>query len=120
MTLLNRHNNDTSDYLDACDAITDEGATPDVDLESLWRRVAFSVAIHNTDDHMRNHGFLRSRGGWNLAPPCSMSTPSLTSPKTASPASTVHAPPTTNYSASNRSQANADSRPNDVTPWPAR
>ncbi|MFB9312906.1 type II toxin-antitoxin system HipA family toxin [Nocardioides plantarum] len=68
MTLLNRRDNDTSDYLDVCDAITDEGASPDADLESLWRRVALSVAIHNTDDHMRNHGFLRARGGWTMSP----------------------------------------------------
>ena len=38
------------------------------DLHALYRRVAFSVAIHNTDDHLRNHGFLATGGGWTLAP----------------------------------------------------
>ena len=37
-------------------------------LRELWRRVAFSVAVHNTDDHVKNHGFLRSRQGWHLSP----------------------------------------------------
>jgi len=37
-------------------------------LRELWRRIAFSIAIHNTDDHLRNHGFLRRGAGWSLAP----------------------------------------------------
>jgi serine/threonine-protein kinase HipA len=68
MTLLGRSDRDVSDYVDICDAISDEGAATTADLEALWRRVAFSVAIHNTDDHLRNHGFLRAPGGWTLAP----------------------------------------------------
>ena len=38
------------------------------DLTELWRRIAFSIAINNTDDHMRNHAVLRSPGGWTLSP----------------------------------------------------
>jgi serine/threonine-protein kinase HipA len=68
MTLLGRSDGDVSDYTDICDAISDEGAATTSDLEALWRRVAFSVAIHNTDDHLRNHGFTRAPGGWTLAP----------------------------------------------------
>ena len=34
----------------------------------LFRRVAFSVALHNTDDHLRNHGFIRADAGWQLSP----------------------------------------------------
>jgi len=68
MTLLGRSDGDVSDYTDVCDAISDEGAATTNDLEGLWRRVAFSVAIHNTDDHLRNHGFTRAPGGWTLAP----------------------------------------------------
>lgn len=68
MTLLGRSDGDVSDYTDVCDAISDEGAATNLDLEVLWRRVAFSVAIHNTDDHLRNHGFTRAPGGWTLAP----------------------------------------------------
>lgn len=26
------------------------------------------MAVHSTDDHLRNHGFLRARGGWRLSP----------------------------------------------------
>ncbi len=68
MTLLGRSDGDVSDYIDICDAISDEGAATTPDLDALWRRVAFSVAIHNTDDHLRNHGFTRAPGGWTLAP----------------------------------------------------
>ncbi|MEJ7798694.1 MAG: HipA domain-containing protein, partial [Solirubrobacteraceae bacterium] len=39
------------------------------DLRQLWRRIAFSILIRNTDDHLRNHGFLRtSTAGWSLSP----------------------------------------------------
>jgi serine/threonine-protein kinase HipA len=38
------------------------------DLEQLFRRVAFNVAIGNRDDHLRNHGFLLSDRGWRLSP----------------------------------------------------
>ena len=39
------------------------------DLRELWRRIAFSILIRNTDDHLRNHGFLRTNtAGWSLAP----------------------------------------------------
>lgn len=38
------------------------------DLRQLWRRIAFNVLISNTDDHLRNHGFLRAPHGWRLAP----------------------------------------------------
>lgn len=68
MTLLGKTDGSVSDYVEICDAISDFGSATDTDLEALWLRVAFSVAIHNTDDHMRNHGFTRSRGGWTLAP----------------------------------------------------
>ena len=68
MTLLGRSEDDVCDYADLCDAVSDEGSATNADLEALWRRIAFSVAIHNTDDHLRNHGFLRAKGGWTLAP----------------------------------------------------
>ena len=44
-----------------------ESASPTSDLRRLWLRVAVSVALHNTDDHLRNHGVIRS-DGWRLAP----------------------------------------------------
>jgi len=40
----------------------------DADLEQLFRRVAFNVAVGNRDDHLRNHGFVLGKTGWRLAP----------------------------------------------------
>ena len=51
-------------------AIADYGdpASIATDLEQLLRRAMFNVMVGNRDDHLRNHGFLFSRGGWRLAP----------------------------------------------------
>ncbi len=68
MSLLAARDGDWHDYTEIADAISDYGSNPRIDLADLYRRVAFSVAIHNTDDHLRNHGFVRSRGAWTLAP----------------------------------------------------
>jgi len=39
------------------------------DLAELWRRIVFNICVSNTDDHLRNHGFLlASQEGWRLAP----------------------------------------------------
>jgi len=56
------------DYLQLVEAISDHGSDVKADLAELWKRIAFSIAINNTDDHLRNHGFLRDRGGWTLSP----------------------------------------------------
>src|SRR6202167_4300899 len=38
-------------------------------MEALWRRLVFNILISNTDDHLRNHGFLyEGQAGWRLAP----------------------------------------------------
>lgn len=55
-------------YLDLAEFIMKLGASPNSDLEQLWRRIVFYIAIKNTDDHLRNHGFLLSPTGWKLAP----------------------------------------------------
>lgn len=55
-------------YLDLVQLIMEKGAAPDKDLEQLWRRIVFSIAVKNTDDHLRNHGFLLSDAGWMLSP----------------------------------------------------
>ena len=44
------------------------GASPQKDLIELWKRIVFSMAVSNTDDHFRNHGFLLSDAGWELSP----------------------------------------------------
>lgn len=57
-----------SDYHELVESLAEHGSNVTTDLGELWRRIAFSIAINNTDDHMRNHGFLRGRGGWRLSP----------------------------------------------------
>jgi len=55
-------------YLDLAEFISRHGANPQQDLEQLWRRIVFNICISNTDDHLRNHGFLLSDQGWILSP----------------------------------------------------
>ena len=72
MTLLGHADGDGHDtgasYLELVGFIVRNGARTAVDLEELWRRIVFSIAVHNTDDHLRNHGFLLTDGGWILSP----------------------------------------------------
>jgi serine/threonine-protein kinase HipA len=55
-------------YLEIADFLVNQGAQTSADLEQLWRRVLFNIAISNTDDHLRNHGFLLTPRGWVLSP----------------------------------------------------
>lgn len=55
-------------YLDLVSFLEEEGSSPQDDIPELWRRILFGCAVGNTDDHMRNHGFLRERNGWRLSP----------------------------------------------------
>ena len=56
-------------YPEFVDFIRQHGAHPKQDLHALWRRMVFNVLISNTDDHLRNHGFLHVPGrGWTLSP----------------------------------------------------
>lgn len=55
-------------YLELVDFITKYGANPENDLKQLWRRIVFSICVSNTDDHLRNHGFLLTYRGWVLSP----------------------------------------------------
>jgi len=55
-------------YLEIVELIEQFGSDPDNDVRELWRRIVFSVAISNTDDHLRNHGFLLTSNGWKLSP----------------------------------------------------
>lgn len=69
-TLLGAHAATLSaqSYLDLAAFIMRHGADVNNDLEELWRRIVFSIAIRNTDDHLGNHGFLLVRDGWKLSP----------------------------------------------------
>lgn len=55
-------------YLEIVEFIMRHGAMVDNDLEELWRRIVFSICVSNTDDHLRNHGFLLTEDGWILSP----------------------------------------------------
>jgi serine/threonine-protein kinase HipA len=68
-TMLNARYGDRRSYLEIAEVIEQRSPDAPADLRELWRRVAFSVLISNTDDHLRNHGFLHVRGdAWALSP----------------------------------------------------
>ena len=72
MTLTDRLDGDGADtgasYLDLADVLMSQGAETGADLTELWRRIVFNIAVSNTDDHLRNHGFLLTANGWRLSP----------------------------------------------------
>jgi serine/threonine-protein kinase HipA len=72
MSMLTARDNEQHSYLEIAYAIIRHGAQPQRDLEELWRRLAFNICISNTDDHLRNHGFLLTDSdlskGWRLSP----------------------------------------------------
>ena len=55
-------------YLDMAEFIQYNGAQNKQDLQQLWRRIVFHIAVSNTDDHLRNHGFILTDKGWILSP----------------------------------------------------
>lgn len=59
---------DEVSYLELVEFLMQNGADVDNDLKKLWKRIAFNVCISNTDDHLRNHGFLLTDSGWILSP----------------------------------------------------
>ena len=68
MSMLTAEDNETHSYLEIVDAIRRYGNKPEHDLHQLWRRIVFNILISNTDDHLRNHGFLYDERGWILSP----------------------------------------------------
>lgn len=69
MTQLGYYDGDyEASYLELAQFLTEHGSNTKVDLEQLWRRIVFYIAVSNTDDHLRNHGFIYSNGGWILSP----------------------------------------------------
>lgn len=72
MTLLGHIDGEDTDdgvsYLELVDFIGTKGAQVRADLEQLWRRIVFSICVSNTDDHLRNHGFMLGNRGWSLSP----------------------------------------------------
>lgn len=69
MTMLEARGREQGSYLEIAEVIERTSSHAGADLEQLWRRIVFSILISNTDDHLRNHGFLRtSSAGWRLSP----------------------------------------------------
>jgi serine/threonine-protein kinase HipA len=69
MSMLDARDNEARSYLKLVDILRQHGAAPKEDMRALWRRIVFSVLISNTDDHLRNHGFLwDGPAGWRLSP----------------------------------------------------
>lgn len=55
-------------YLDLVDLIERMGFDVAAELEELWKRIVFNICVNNTDDHLRNHGFIANDRGWRLSP----------------------------------------------------
>lgn len=68
MTALGSSDGEHRDYADVAEAIRDLSLSPRADHHDLFDRVVASVALGNTDDHLRNHGFLADHGSWTLSP----------------------------------------------------
>jgi serine/threonine-protein kinase HipA len=69
MTMLEASDGDQASFLDLADVIEQRSAHATAELLQLWRRAVFSVLIANTDNHLRNHGFLHEHHDvWRLAP----------------------------------------------------
>lgn len=72
MTMLGKKDGasatDGSSYLELVSFLKANGAHPKADLIELWKRIVFSMAVSNTDDHFRNHGFILESDGWALSP----------------------------------------------------
>jgi serine/threonine-protein kinase HipA len=70
MTLLRKEQSEGTSYLELAQFLRAQGdaARTKQDLEDLFRRVVFNVAVGNRDDHLRNHGFILGKDGWQLAP----------------------------------------------------
>ena len=72
MTMLGKKDGadmaDGSSYLEIVSFLKANGVRPQADLVELWKRIVLSMAVSNTDDHYRNHGFILSEDGWELSP----------------------------------------------------
>lgn len=68
MSMLTATDNEAHSYLEIVDALRMHGGKPEHDFHQLWRRIVFNILISNTDDHLRNHGFLYEGQGWVLSP----------------------------------------------------
>jgi len=68
LTMLEARDGEQRSYLEIAEVIERYSPRADVDLRELYRRIIFSILTGNTDDHLRNHAFLRESAGWSLSP----------------------------------------------------
>jgi len=68
MTLLGLTDGESADYSEIAEKLRNVSASTRTDLHELYRRITLSLLLNNTDDHLRNHGLLRSGSGWRLSP----------------------------------------------------
>lgn len=72
MTMLGYNDGDDFNegvsYLEVAEFIIVNGGNVVNDLNELWKRIVFNIAVSNTDDHLRNHGFILTERGWILSP----------------------------------------------------
>jgi serine/threonine-protein kinase HipA len=68
MSLLDATDNEPRSYMEIADALRQHGAKAEEDCAQLWRRIVFNILVSNSDDHLRNHGFLLATAGWRLSP----------------------------------------------------
>lgn len=78
LTLLGKQDGEGGSYLELAEFLSTRGSASQraADLRQLWTRVVFNILVSNTDDHLRNHGFILERDGWRPAPAYDMN-PSL-------------------------------------------
>lgn len=68
MSMLGANDHEEHSYLEFADVLRRHGASPKDDMHMVWRRIVFNVLISNTDDHLRNHGFVYDGpDGWRLS-----------------------------------------------------
>jgi serine/threonine-protein kinase HipA len=69
LSMVDAEDQEVRSYLELAEVLRQHGAHTRTDLKELWRRVVFNVLVSNTDDHLRNHGFMYAgQGGWTLSP----------------------------------------------------
>ncbi len=70
MTMLGYTDGETAgcSYLELAEWISRYCCDVEENLVEMWRRIVFNIAVSNCDDHLRNHGFLLTAGGWTLSP----------------------------------------------------
>jgi serine/threonine-protein kinase HipA len=68
LTALGAADGESRSYIELVEVLRRDGVAVAEDASQLWRRMVFNILISNTDDHLRNHGYLRTAGGWRLAP----------------------------------------------------